>query len=140
MRSPRRSQPRVERVIVEEIGPALLVHSAGDPAVALTAMTSALPPEPGRVAIVTAPSVTARSDFLHLVGQLIGHRLRGKHVGVRLVALGSAAARLAGESQWRALSDGLGRELVAPLGSLTVGADGTVAAAASSGVGGGWVT
>ncbi|MGH3712625.1 MAG: hypothetical protein ACRDT4_04080 [Micromonosporaceae bacterium] len=137
-----RWRPRLgaERLIVDEIGGGLLVRTVRDPVVALTAMTGALPPEPGRIAVVTAPSVTMRSDYLQLVGQVIDDRTGGGSVGVRLVALGDAAALSTAESHLRALSYDLGRELVAPLGSLSVGADGTVAVAAPGGAGGGWVT
>ncbi|MFG2042317.1 hypothetical protein [Dactylosporangium sp. NPDC048998] len=127
-------------MIVDEVGRALLLRTAGEPATALTAMTSALPPEPGRIAVVTAPSVTVRSDYLQLVGQIIHTLMQGDDVGVRLVPLGHAAALSAVEPHLRALSDGLGREVVAPLGSLTVAMDGTVAVAAPSYTGGGWVS
>jgi hypothetical protein len=137
---PWRSRLGVDRVTVDEIGPALLVRAGGDRATALTAMTSALPPEPGRIAIVTAPSVAVRSDHLQLVGQIIDDLIQGDDIGVRLVALGHGAALSAVEPQLRALSDDVGRTVVAPLGSLTVAADGTLAAAAPSCARGGWVT
>lgn len=136
------SHPRrgAARVTVDEVGSALLVRSADDPATALTAMTSALLPEPGRIAIVTAPSVTARPDYLPLVGQVMENCLPYDDLGVRLVALGHAAALSAVEPQLRTLSADAGREIVAPLGSLTVAGDGTLAAAAPNSAGGGWVT
>ncbi|GGM63461.1 hypothetical protein ACFFX1_14140 [Dactylosporangium sucinum] len=137
--SPWRPRPGSE-LIVDEIGHALLVHTAGDPATALTALTLALQPEPGRVAVVTTPSITARSDYLHLVGQIAHRVLRGDDAGVRLVPLGHAAALSAVEPQLRALSHDLDRDIVAPLGSLTVATDGTIAVAAPSYAGGGWAT
>jgi len=140
MRRAWRSGLGVEWVTVDEIGPALLVHAEGDSATALAALTGSLPREPGRVAIVSTPSVTARPDYLHVIGQIVETWTWGDDVGVRLVAMGRAAALSAVEPQLRALSDVVGREVVAPLGSLTVGTDGTVAAAAPGYAGGGWVT
>jgi hypothetical protein len=89
-----KSRRGVGGVIVEEIGTALLVRMPTDPAAALVAMAAALPPEPGRIAIVSAPSITTRPDFFLVIARIIKVHVRDN--GVRLVALGSTAK----PSQW----------------------------------------
>ena len=125
-------------MIVDEVGPALLIRRSTDPAVGLVAMTGVLAPEHGRIAIVGSPSITSRPDFFRLVAQIIDERVRD--TGVRLVPLGSGLEPSTVESGVRALAHRFGHEVVGPLGSVTVSSNGIVAAAAPEGARGGWVT
>jgi hypothetical protein len=133
-----RKSPRgVGRVVVDEIGKALLIRTPTDPAAALVAMAAALPSEPGRIAIVSAPSITTRRDFFLIMARIIKVHVRAS--GVRLVALGSTAEPSTVESALQALADRFGHEVVAPLGPVTVSSNGTAAVAVPPGAGGGWV-
>jgi hypothetical protein len=127
-----------EPVEVDEVGAALLLRSRTDLGAALAAMTGALAVEPGRVTVVTAPSVTARLDFLDVLAGVVDERLDGTS-GLRLVTIGSNRTLSGIESDLRALAERTGREVVGPLGPVAVASDGTVAVAAQRGARGGWM-
>lgn len=129
-----------DSVTVQAVGSALLVRTTGDPVAALAAMAERLPSEDGRVAVVTAPSITARPDLLDLVAEIVDARLPDSGTGVRLVAIGTARTPATLEADLPAVVERTGRSYTAPLGTVLVGGDGTLAVTAASGCHGGWVT
>ncbi|MGH3712630.1 MAG: hypothetical protein ACRDT4_04105 [Micromonosporaceae bacterium] len=125
-------------VTVAEVGSALLLRAAGDPA-GLTSMTRRLPWEEGRVTIVSAPSITARQDLFDLVATVADEWIPDRTVGVRLVTIGTVPAPALVEAGLRAVADRTGRSFAAPLGTVLVGEDGTMAASGGPGALGGWL-
>ena len=123
---------------VAEVGWALLLRTEGDPA-GLTAMTRRLPWEEGRVTIVSAPSITARRDLFDLVATIADDWIPDRTVGVRLVTIGAVPAPALVEAGLRAVAGRTGRSFAAPLGTVLVGEDGTMAVSGGPGARGGWL-
>jgi hypothetical protein len=138
--SSRRSKTGDEALIVDPVGGSLLIRTDRDPTGALTAMSRALRPQPDCTYVVCAPSVTARPDWIAILARVIDGRVVDPDVEVCLVILGRPPERSTVDPDLRSLAERTGRPILAPLGPVTVGADGSAAAAAGPEARGGWAT
>jgi hypothetical protein len=129
-------------VAVDHVGASLLVRHSSDPealVAAMTTMTTALTPEPNRLALVISPSVTSSSDYIDILQRVVGDQASDPEIGVRLVALGNLGDPATIERSYRRLANSVGREVIGPLGSLTISSDGGLAAAPTRDARGGWL-
>jgi len=106
---------------VEWVGSALLVTAA--PSQVLTKVTSRLRVEPGRIAIVTAPSISDSPEFADHIAQVVSEQEIRRPI--RLVPLGRTPVTTG-------IALLIGREVTAPHGQVLIAVDGSLCAA------GGW--
>jgi len=105
---------RAAEVRAETVGAALTLHAADDEPVALSTILAALPEEPDRVAVVSAPGVTGRPDFFEVLPDLVAEHLGGVAAGVRLVPVGRYAPAVRAEVAGPALAEQIGQPVVLP--------------------------
>jgi hypothetical protein len=127
-------RPLALGVVVETIGEVLVLRTEAEAPEPLVALATALPPEPGRTAVLSAPSVTGRPDlFEELLPDVLIEHLGGSAAGIRLVALGRYARTAEARSAVQQLADWIGQEVVFPVAGLdmTAGAASVLADSAS---------
>lgn len=105
---------RAAEVRADTVGPALTLHAADDEPVALSTILAALPEEPDRVAVVSAPGVTGRPDLFEVLPDLVAEHLGGVAAGVRLVPVGRYAPVVRAEVAGPALAEQIGQPVVLP--------------------------
>jgi len=105
---------RAAEVRGETVGPALTLRAADDEPAALDAILAALPEEPDRVAVISAPAVTGRPDFFEVLPDLVAEHLGGVAAGVRLVPVGQYAPAVRAEVAGPALAEQIGQPVVLP--------------------------
>ncbi|MEV4626865.1 hypothetical protein AB0J90_11325 [Micromonospora sp. NPDC049523] len=124
MTSERATAPAVGSVIAELVGDALLLRTAADDPATLIRLTAALPVEPDRVTVLTAPAVTALPGLFTVLPEILGEHLGGSAAGIRLLCLGTYAEAVAVDHLVRDLADRIGQEIILPLDPCTVDEDG----------------
>jgi hypothetical protein len=101
-------------VRAETVGPTLTLYATDDEPTALCAIVAALPEEPDRVAVVSAPAVTGRPDLFEVLPDLVAEHLGGVAAGVRLVPVGRYAPAVRAEMVGPALAGQIGQPVVLP--------------------------
>lgn len=109
-------------LIVHRVDETLLLRTAADPEDELTGLVTRLPAEPGRIAVVSAPSVTGRADLSAVLPAVLIEQLGGSAAGIRLVLLGDLHAAAAAFG--RSVADEIGQEVLLPPAGLRPGTAG----------------
>ncbi|MFD0584841.1 hypothetical protein [Dactylosporangium darangshiense] len=115
--------PAAGDVIVEQFGEALLLRSALDVRTPMAALAGALPADPRRTVVLTAPSVTGRPDLFDFLSEILVRHLGGSAAGIRLVPLGRYDGSVEVRPAAQELAARIGQEVAFPLAGLTLAPD-----------------
>ncbi|MEV4757849.1 hypothetical protein AB0J86_22415 [Micromonospora sp. NPDC049559] len=131
---PTGGDPPVPAVVVEPAGEALVLRTEADAGTPIHELAAALPPEAGRRAVVSAPSVTARPDLFELLLEALTEHLGGVATGIRLVPIGAYAPSVDPRAEAGLLAEWIGQDVAVPPTALAVPAGGALAPAPWVGV------
>ncbi|MER7444971.1 hypothetical protein [Micromonospora avicenniae] len=116
--------PSATGVIVETVGDVLVLRTEADAREPFVALALALPVEAGQTAVVSAPTVTGRTDFFELLPDLLIEHLGGSAGAVRVVATGAYAPSVQAVPAARKLAEWVGQDVLVPVVGLVVAPDG----------------
>ncbi|MET7752835.1 hypothetical protein [Micromonospora sp. NPDC005367] len=116
--------PSTTGVIVETAGDALVLRTEADAREPFVALAVALPVEAGQTAVLSAPTVTGRTDFFELLPDLLIEHLGGSAGAVRVVATGAYASSVQAVPAARKLAEWVGQDVLVPVVGLVVAPDG----------------
>ncbi|TDC21308.1 hypothetical protein E1211_32165, partial [Micromonospora sp. 15K316] len=115
--------PPTTGVTVEAVGDALVLRTGADAREPFVALAAALPVEAGQSAVVSAPTVTGRTDFFELLPDLLIEHLGGSAGAVRVVATGAYADSVQPVPAARKLAEWVGQDVLVPVVGLMVAPD-----------------
>jgi hypothetical protein len=120
-------------LMVREVGEVLLVCTAAEQPDRYQNLAEGLPVEPGWVAVVTTPAVSARPDLFDRITDVAMTYLAGLRTRVRLIPLGGLSDANPAEVGGAWLASRLGTDVILPLGPLRWDRHGRSAVASTSG-------
>ncbi|MEV6375041.1 hypothetical protein AB0L90_17600, partial [Micromonospora musae] len=116
--------PPTADVTVEVVGDALVLRTEADSRGPLVALAATLPVEAGQSAVLSASTVTGRTDFFELLPDLLIEHLGGSAGAVRVVATGAYADSVQPVPAARKLAEWVGQDVLVPVVGLMVAPDG----------------